>query len=121
MDIVINPGLDTPIYLQLYESIRRSILTGALEANFCLPPIRTIAKELSISVITVKKAWEELEHAGLIYTVTGKGCFVADIQPQGMEEKKRSMLESRIRSDYAYYRSFGLSREEILEIFEKME
>ena len=121
MEIVINPGLDTPIYLQLYESIRRSILTGALGANTCLPPIRTIAKELSISVITVKKAWEELEHAGLIYTVTGKGCFVADIQPQGMEEKKKEMLLSRMREDWAYYRSFGLTRAEILAIFGKME
>ncbi len=121
MDIGINPGLDIPIYQQLYESIRRSILTGALGANYCLPPIRTVAKELSISVITVKKAWEELEHAGLIYTVTGKGCFVADIQPQGMEEKKREMLMMRMRGDWEYYRSFGLGKAEILDIFREME
>ena len=121
MNIVINPGLDIPIYQQLFESIRTEILTGKLPANFCLPPIRSISNELGISVITVKKAWEELEHAGLIYSVTGRGCFVADLHPDAIEKKKMDFVYARMQEDFAYYRSFGLSKEEILHIFGNME
>lgn len=121
IDIVINPGVDIPIYQQLFESIRTGILTGKYLPDFCLPPIRTISKELGISVITVKKAWEELEHAGLIYSVTGRGCFVAKLHPEAMEKKKQELVHTRMQADYAYYRSFGLSKEDILRIFEKME
>ena len=121
IDIVINPGLEMPIYQQLFESVRSGILTGKFPANFCLPPIRSISRELGISVITVKKAWEELEHAGLIYSVTGRGCFVASLHPEAMEKKKRELVQARMQEDFAYYRSFGLSKEDILHIFEKME
>lgn len=121
IDIVINPALDIPIYQQLFIAIRTQIMTGGLTANTVLPPIRTLAKELGISVITVKKAWEELEHAGLIYTVTGRGSFVADLQPVQLEEKKNELLRTRMREDLAYYCSFGLSKEEIIKIIRELD
>ena len=66
MDIIISNTSDKPIYQQIYEQISAQIIKGELESNFWLPSIRTIAKELRISVITVKKAWEELERMGFI-------------------------------------------------------
>ena len=77
MDIVISNTSGDPIYQQIFDQISAQIIQGKLPGDFCLPPIRTVAKELRISVITVKRAWEELEHTGLIYTMAGKGCFVA--------------------------------------------
>ena len=77
--INISNTSDKPIYQQLFEQISSMILNGELKSDFNLPSIRTAAKELRISVITVKKAWEELERSGLIYPVAGKGCFIADI------------------------------------------
>ncbi|MDD4508999.1 MAG: GntR family transcriptional regulator, partial [Eubacteriaceae bacterium] len=76
MDIVINPQSQTPIYQQIYSQISAQIVRGELTGDSALPPIRSVARELKISVITIKKAWEELEHQGFIYTVTVKGCFV---------------------------------------------
>ena len=70
---------DTPIYQQIAERIRAAILDGSLESDACLPPIRTMAAELRVSVITVKKAYELLERQGLLYAVTGRGSFVAPI------------------------------------------
>jgi len=78
-----------------------------------LPPIRTVAKELRISVITVKKAWEELERQGFIYTMAGKGCFVAP-QPGELTTKRGELAEEKLKKDIAYYKSLGLTLEELI-------
>ena len=111
MDIVISETSGQPIYQQIYEQICAQILKGGLVSGECLPPIRTVAKELRISVITVKKAWEELESRGFIYTMAGKGCFVADLPPRELDSKREGLIRSRMEKDAAYYRAMGLSEE----------
>ncbi len=102
--VSISNTSEEPIYLQLFQQIRSKILNGTLETRFNLPPIRTAAKELRISIITVKRGWEELERAGLIYTVVGKGCFVADLP----------------NKDLIFYRKLGATTEEIIEPVKKL-
>ncbi|NMC84273.1 MAG: GntR family transcriptional regulator [Anaerolineaceae bacterium] len=119
MDIVISNTSDVPIYQQIVDQIRAQIIKGELLSDTCLPPIRTVASELRISVITVKRAWEELEHAGLIYTMAGKGCFVAPLPPQALQEKRSALVQERLAGDMAYYKSLGLSQEEIIALVKK--
>ena len=114
MNIVINNISEDPIYKQIYEQISAQIIRGELPSNFCLPPIRTIAKELRISVITIKKAWEELEHNGFIYTMAGKGCFVAPLPLAKLADKRDEMASERMARDVDYYRSLGLTSDEII-------
>jgi GntR family transcriptional regulator len=119
MNIVISNTSDKPIYQQLFEQISAQIIKGELEKDFCLPPIRTVAKELRISVIPVKKAWEDLERAGFIYTMVGKGCFVASLLPDELGRKRDELASGRLKKDIAYYRELGLSLEELLDLIRR--
>ena len=114
MDIVISNASDKPIYQQLFDQISAQIIKGVLPSETCLPPIRTVALELRISVITVKRAWEELEHAGLIYTMAGKGCFVSPLQPNALDAKRSQLASEKLAKDMEYYKTLGLSMEEII-------
>ena len=116
MNIAISNTSDKPIYQQLFEQISAQILKGELASGYILPPIRQAATELRISIITVKKAWEELERLGLIYTVTGKGCFVAELSQGEMLQKRYEMLRKQMVIDTSYYKSFGLTIEEVMEL-----
>lgn len=116
MDIVISGTSDKPIYQQLFEQISAQIIKGRLEEGLCLPPIRTVARELQISVITVKKAWEELERAGFIVTMAGKGCFVARLKAAELSGKRDEMALEKLRKDIEYYKTLGLSMEELIRL-----
>jgi GntR family transcriptional regulator len=116
MNIAISQSSDKPIYQQLYEQISAQILKGELESGYCLPPIRQAATELRVSIITVKKAWEELERLGLIYTVTGKGCFVAALSSDEMIQRRNELVLKQMAGDTSYYKSFGLTVEEVYEL-----
>jgi GntR family transcriptional regulator len=119
MDIVISNTCGDPIYQQIFEQISAQIIKGLLPSETCLPPIRTVAKELRISVITVKRAWEELEHAGLIYTMAGKGCFVSPLQPKALDAKRSQLAGEKLAKDMEYYKTLGISLEEIIAMLEK--
>ena len=119
MNIIISNTSGKPIYQQLFEQISAQIIKGELGKNFCLPPIRTVAKELRISVIPVKKAWEDLERAGFIYTMAGKGCFVASLPPDELGNKRDELATGRLRKDIAYYKGLGLSLKELLELIRR--
>jgi GntR family transcriptional regulator len=114
MDIVISNTSGDPIYQQIFDQVSAQIIKGELPGEYCLPPIRTVAKELRISVITVKRAWEELEHAGLIYTMAGKGCFVAPQLPNALDAKRSQLAGEKLAKDMEYYKTLGLSLEEII-------
>ncbi|WP_136605032.1 GntR family transcriptional regulator [Paenibacillus dokdonensis] len=120
MNVSISSTSEKPIYQQLFEQISAQILKGELESGYCLPPIRQAALELRVSVITVKKAWEELERSGLINTVTGKGCFVAELSSDEMLQKRNDMILEQMVSDTSYYKSFGLTIEEVIELLKKV-
>ena len=116
MNIVFSNTSDKPIYQQIYEQITAQIIKGELPQDYCLPPIRTVAKELRISVITIKKAWEELERQGFIYTMVGKGCFVAPMQKGELEGKRLEMATEKLKKDIAYYKELGLSLSDLVEL-----
>ncbi|MBH5318449.1 GntR family transcriptional regulator [Paenibacillus sp. GSMTC-2017] len=120
MNIAISNSSDKPIYQQLFEQICAQILKGELGNGYSLPPIRQAATELRVSIITVKKAWEELERLGLIYTVTGKGCFVAELSPDDMLQKRNEMILKQMVIDTSYYKSFGITLEETFELLKEV-
>ena len=117
MDIVINPRSEVPIYEQLCRRIASQILNGALAPDECLPSIRSVARELGISIITVKNAYEQLERDGYIYTLAGKGCFVRPQQPDCLENKKLSLAEEKLRRAIEDCAALGLSAEQTAELF----
>ena len=119
MDIILSNTSDRPIYQQLFDQISAQIIKGELEPDFCLPPIRTVAKELRVSVIPVKRAWEELERAGFIYTMVGRGCFVASLPPDERSGKRDELAAEKLKKDIAYYKGLGLSLEELLDLIRR--
>ena len=119
MNIIISNKSDKPIYQQLFEQISAQIIKGELERDSCLPPIRTVAKELRISVIPVKKAWEDLERAGFIYTMVGRGCFVASLLSDELSGKRDELATEKLKKDIAYYKGLGISLEELLELIRR--
>ena len=118
IDIVISNTTGIPIYQQMFDQISAQIIKGQLAPSNGLPAIRTVAKELRVSVITVKKAWEELERAGFIYSMVGKGCFVADLSGRDLAKKKNDLVAKRMDKDIAYYKEIGLSLEEMIKAIE---
>lgn len=119
MDIVILNSSEKPIYEQIYEQVASQIVNGGLEAGFCLPSIRTVARELRVSVITVKSAWEKLENDGLVHTRPGKGCFVASLTPSHLENARTERATERLRKELPYYKTLGLTKQELLELVER--
>lgn len=119
MNIVISNTSEKPIYQQIFEQVSSQIIKGELQTDTCLPPIRTVAKELRISVITVKKAWEELEHMGFIYSMVGRGCFVSPLHRDAIDEKRDAMVLDKLEKDIDYYKALGLKKHELIELVNK--
>jgi GntR family transcriptional regulator len=120
MNVILSTASDKPIYQQMFEQISSQIVKGELAANSVLPPIRTVAKELRISVITVKKAWEELERRGFIYSMMGRGCFVAPLKRNDLDEKRDALAREKLDAAIAYYRSLGLTRQELIDLINEL-
>ena len=113
MELIIRNVTNQPIYDQIYSQIKTQIITGQLRPGEALPSIRALAKDLKISVITTKRAYEELEAQGLIDTVAGKGCFVAENNLDLIREQQLRELEDHLASAAALARRCGLSRPEL--------
>lgn len=94
MDILISNSCGRPIYQQIYDQVKNAILSGELREGDMLPSIRALAKDLRISVITTKRAYEELEQGGYIYTAAGKGCFVSQKSSGMVYEEHLKKLRS---------------------------
>ncbi len=118
MDIIIRNTGETPIYDQIVRQIKGLILSGALAEGEMLPSIRALARDLRISVITTKRAYEELEREGFVTTVPGKGCFVARRNLDLVREEARREVEEHLSKAATAARSGGVSREETLEMLE---
>lgn len=115
-NISISSNTQTPIYKQLYDQISLQILSGALASESLLPSIRNIAKELRVSIITIKKTWEMLEQNGYIYTVAGKGSYVAKHTNETISEKKHDILETSLLDEITLAKSLGYSKEELIKL-----
>lgn len=116
MTILIDNKSGLPIYDQIYSQIKAQIISGTLQTDDPLPSIRSLAKDLRISVITTKRSYDELEQEGFIYTVPGKGCFVAQKNTQLLREENLKKIETYMQSIYLLAQTCNLSREEVEEM-----
>ena len=120
MLILIDNKSGAPIYDQIFTQIKGHILSGELKTDESLPSIRGLAKDLRISVITTKRAYEELERAGFIYTVPGKGSFVAAKNKELLREEHLKKIEEYMTAIADLARGAGLGREEVLQMWDLM-
>ncbi len=118
MDIVISNSGAVPIYEQIVSQIKGLIISGKLKEGDALPSMRILAKELRISVITTKRAYEELEHEGFIVSITGKGSFVAERNMEIVREEYLKNIEFYMQKIYDESVKCNLTLEEIMEMFE---
>ena len=117
MNLFIDNKSGVPIYEQIYNQIKGQIINESLKENEALPSIRNLAKDLRISVITTKRAYDELERDGFIYTVPGKGCFVAVRNTQLIREENLKEIEEHIGVIQKLAFSCKLKRQDIWEMF----
>lgn len=118
MDIIISNSSGKPIYEQIASQIKSLIISGQLREGESLPSIRLLAKELRISVITTKRAYEELERDGFIETVTGKGSFVAAQNAELLREEALRRTEQALRGAVDTARQGGVTDSEVREMLE---
>ncbi|MBR2731538.1 MAG: GntR family transcriptional regulator [Clostridia bacterium] len=118
MKIIIDNRSGRPIYDQIYAQIKAQILCGDIAPEEMLPSIRSLAKDLRISVITTKRAYEELEREGFLYTVAGKGCFAAPKNLALLREEMLRQIEAHMQEISALAHSCGLKREDLIEMLD---
>ena len=116
MNIVIRNTGDTPIYEQIVSQIKSQILTGKLKEGEALPSIRVLARELRISVITTKRAYDELEAQGLLRSVAGKGTFVAAANLSFLQEERLRQMEELLQKAADAAKAHGISLEEMVQL-----
>ncbi len=118
MYLSIDNRSGAPIYEQIYSQIKAQIINGNLEADEALPSIRNLARDLRISVITTKRAYDELERDGFLYTVAGKGCFVAPKNVELLREENLKKIEDHIAQIQQLALTCNLSKTDILEMLQ---
>ena len=116
MKIIINNTSMVPIYEQIMEQIKAQIISGELKENDILPSVRTMAKELKISALTVKKAYDNLEAEGMTVTVHGKGTYVSASDKQLALEARQKVIEDDFDKVIDRALSMGMKKEEISEV-----
>ena len=116
MQIIISNTSGKPIYEQIVTQIKQLILTNALQAGEALPSMRLLAKDLQISVITTKRAYEELEREGFIETVMGKGSFVARKNENFIKEEQLRIVETHLQQAVVLAKQCGLAEEELSQL-----
>ena len=124
MELIIRNTGDVPIYEQITRQIKALILQGELREGDALPSMRLLAKELRISVITTKRAYEELERDGFITTVVGKGSFVKEADQEFVREERLKAVEGHLQAAVDAARQCGMEEQEVVELvkllFEEM-
>ena len=120
MKIILQPQGTLAIYEQIVNQLKNAIVTGELKTGEALPSIRALAGELQVSVITTKRAYEELEKEGLIRSVAGKGFYVCEYNTDYLREKQLMMIEERLAELITEAKSAGLSSQEFVEMVEAL-
>ena len=118
MKIIINTSLMVPIYEQIVDQIKKLIRKGELKANDSLHSVRALSRELKISALTVKKAYDNLESEGFTVTVHGKGTYVAAVNAELLLEEQKKELEADLERAIQKGRRCGISDEDIKSLFE---
>ncbi|MBU3174881.1 GntR family transcriptional regulator [Clostridium estertheticum] len=116
MTIIISNLSNDPIYLQIIDQIKGLIFSGEIKEGDALPSMRNLAKDLQVSVITTKRAYEELEKEGFIVSLTGKGSFVSEQNKDLLRTKKMKILEEKLKDVLKESKILNLSMEEIIDI-----
>ena len=116
MEIIIRNTTNQPIYDQIASQLKARIIAGKLKPGEALPSIRALAKDLKISVITTKRAYDELEAAGFLYTVAGKGCFVAEKNLDRVREARAQELEAHLSAAIGLAKDDGMTYEDFREM-----
>lgn len=116
MEIIISNSSGKPIYEQITDQIKGHILSGKLQAGDTLPSMRALAQDLKISVITTKRAYNDLEEEGFITTVAGKGCFVSATEPSLLRENNLKTAEEHLQKAVDLAKQSGISLEEVQDI-----
>lgn len=117
LNIFIDNKSGAPIYDQIYKQIKNQIISGDLKEDEALPSIRNLAKDLRISVVTTKRAYDELEREGFIYTLPAKGCFVAPKNVELLREENLKKIEEYMQDIVQLAVACNLSKEELIEMF----
>ena len=120
MNLFINNKSGAPIYDQIYTQIKNEILNGNLQPDEALPSIRALARDLRISVITTKRAYDELEQEGFLYAVPGKGFFVAAKNTELLREENLKTIESHLTEAVRLAAACGLGRHDLAEMLEML-
>ncbi|OOC61306.1 GntR family transcriptional regulator [Paenibacillus ihbetae] len=115
MNIILSNASSDPIYIQIMNQIRQSILNGELKAGDSLPSIRQLAKDLQVSVITTKRAYEELEKEQLIDTVVGKGCFVSGANKDFIREQRMKRLEEKMMEVIRESKELSMKQQDVID------
>lgn len=118
MKLIINHSSMVPIYEQVVEQVKTQIAKGELQENDVLPSVRLLAKELKISALTVKKAYDQLEEEGFTVTVHGKGTYVAAANTERLLEEQKKEIEAEFEKTIEKGLRAGLSKEELKDMFE---
>lgn len=118
MKIIINNSSQQPIYEQIVEQMKALIIGGKLEEHQMLPSVRALSRELKISALTVKKAYDCLDAEGFVTTVHGKGSFVASMNQELLVEEKRKEIEADMEAVVRRARASGMDEQEICELFQ---
>lgn len=120
MKIIINGSSMVPIYEQIIDQVKAMIVNGELKENDVLPSVRTLARELKISALTVKKAYDHLEQEGFTITVHGKGTYVAAANKEVLKEEHQKEIETDLEMVIQKGKRCGLKNEEIRELFDSI-
>lgn len=120
LDIVISNSSQVPLYEQIESQIKNQIINLTLKPGEALPSIRTLAKELKVSIITTKRSYEELEKEGFIKTVVGKGTFVAESNNERLKEVVMFEIENKLEEAIVSAKAIGLTLDEALGIFKSL-
>ncbi|MFC4401743.1 GntR family transcriptional regulator [Gracilibacillus xinjiangensis] len=116
MHIIISNNSKEPIYEQIYVQIKKHILSNELQAGQALPSMRQLAKELNISIITTKRAYEELEKNGFIFSIVGKGSFVTEQSNEMIRERKMQVIEEQLTAVIQNSKEIGIKLPELREL-----
>lgn len=116
MHIVISNQSKEPIYEQIYHQIQKQVLADELKPGASLPSMRQLAKDLGISVITTKRAYEELEKDGFIFSIVGKGSFISEQNHEMIRERKRRVIQEQLVAAIQNSKEIGVSLQELQEL-----
>ena len=118
LTVVVAHQSDEPIYEQIKRQFRQSIMTGLMQEGDSLPSLRQLAKELRVSVVTINRAYEDLEKEGFIVTAAGRGAFVAKVSKESLKDKKLKLVEEKLMESIELAESYGISRADFIKMID---